>query len=386
MLVVFSMIACFLLGAMVFSQQGVLHAPYENRKKAYVVFSCTLLGLQSGLRDVSVGPDTIQYGNRYELASLESWDSVFSSVWNYYLEGNTGGFKDPCYSVLEKAFQITGLDYRAWLIFVAVVFFASFGYFLHRNTRRISDVCFALLLYMIIFYGFYSVTGLRQTLAMALCLWSFEMAKRRQFGSFVILVLLASSLHKSACLFLPSYLLVNFNNPRALLGLALLAVPIVFAFRFQLTGLFGSIMGYEMYAEGFEGAGASGYALLSLIAAALIWWKCDSVLCERDEMRTYLALFAISIIVIPALWVDPSIMRVVQYYSIFILPLFPAVLRSFDWEFSKRASCSSSCKRSSAAVSNDTKAGHFYLLCMMLLTLYCCKRFIGYDYSFFFMG
>lgn len=382
------MIACFLVGAMWFGRECADRELYEQRHKAYVAFSCVLLGLQSGLRDVSVGPDTIQYGNRYEIVSLKSWDSIFTSIKNYYFEGNTGDYKDPVYDLLEKTFQAVGLDYRAWLVFVAIAFFVAFGYFLYKNTSRVSDVCFALVLYMIIYYGFYSVTGLRQTLAMAVCLWAFEAAKRRKLLVFILLVLIASSIHKSAILFFPAYLLIDFKHPKKILGIAILLIPAIYVLRFEITGFIGSAMGYEEYADSFEGAGASGYAILSLAAAAATWWKCDDVLKERDEARSYVSLFAVSVFTIPALWVDPSIMRVVQYYSIFILPLFPMVLRALENGFAKgrnlRVSFSEG--ETSAGSLEDSGVGHLYLLCLLLLLAYCLKRFVGYSYAFFFMG
>lgn len=388
MLIIFAMVACFLLGAIFFSSHCSTLGGYESARKAYIVFCGIVLGLQSGLRDVAVGPDTVQYLHRFEVVQNEPWNIIFSAIEDYYLHGNVGGYKDPTYDFFEKVFQIPGFDYRAWLLFVALIFFAAFGNFLYKNTNRISDACFALVLYMIIYYGFYSVTGIRQTLAMALCLVAFEFAKRRKIVPFVVLVLLASSIHKSALLFLPSYLLIDFKKPKTLIGLSLILLPVLFAFRSNIVTTFGSVLGYEDYTTPYASSGAYGYSVCALIAAVLVWLKAAEIVRDNREMRSYISLFSISIMIIPALWIDPSIMRVVQYYSIFILIVFPAVLRALepmDCRVTKSAYKTSN-DSLGGGVNVTERTGHLYFLCMLFLLAYCCLRFYGYQYSFFFAG
>ena len=53
------------------------------------------------------------------------------------------------------------------------------------------------------------MTGLRQSLAMAICLLALELAKRRKFIWFLLLVLGATMFHKSAIIFVMVYFLVN---------------------------------------------------------------------------------------------------------------------------------------------------------------------------------
>lgn len=382
MVVMFTIVGLIVLGALAAGGVRADSVKYDMQRKWYITFTCGILSLQSGLRSYSVGADTYAYYLMFNQVKLTPWKTVLERLQNYYLYGNTMELKDPGYELVEKTFQLTGLGYRAWLIFIALMFFSAFGYYLYKNTSRVSDSCFAFVLYLLLFYGFYSVTGLRQTLAMACCLWAFEMVKRRKLLWFLTLVLLGSLVHKSALLFIPSYWVFQFGNPKRVLGAAILLLPLAFVGRRYFVTLFASLIGYEQYAEGFEGAGAYSYAILAITAAALIWWKADKILSDNNTLGGFVCLFAVSVAIIPSLWVDPSLMRVVQYYSVAILVIFPALLRAMDSEI-KSGKLGRLEKTQADEASAMAKPGSLYLLCMLFLIAYCCVRFIGYNYQFF---
>lgn len=376
MLVMFSIIALIVIGAMAVEVRVPHKGISDGNHKGYIFLICLVLGLQSALRSLNVGPDTLQYLNRYEAVKFSSWQNLLSNFINYYFQGNTVNCKDPGYDLLEKAFQLLGFNYRLWLCFVAIVFFSAFAYFLYKNTRNASEACIAFLLYLVLYYSFFSITGLRQTLAQALCLWAFECARRKKALPFFVLVLIASTLHKSALVFLPAFILIRVKNPRRLLSLAFIFLPVGFTFRSQIVSAAGILLGYENYTVGFSGAGAYNYAILSLLAAILVWWKSKELCNQYVGLRECAALFSVSIIVIPALWIDPSIMRIAQYYSFYILVVIPAVLSSLG---------SPSLSASGNRAGRSDLSGHLGVLCSLFLLAYCCQRFIGYDYSFFFL-
>ncbi len=57
----------------------------------------------------------------------------------------------------------------------------ALGHFIKNNTTRISHAVMAFMIYMGYFYGFYSITGIRQTLASVFLLYSYEYVKREKF-------------------------------------------------------------------------------------------------------------------------------------------------------------------------------------------------------------
>lgn len=137
----------------------------EKSRRKYITFSAIVLGLQSALRNVAVGADTYNYYLKFEAVKSTTWQEVFKSFPDTYLYGDG---KDPGYLLLEKIFQIFSGDFRVFLFLISIVFFYAYAKLLLRYTNNTLEVLTANLGYLALFYGFYSITGLRQTLSVAL--------------------------------------------------------------------------------------------------------------------------------------------------------------------------------------------------------------------------
>ena len=127
---------------------------YEKRRKHYILIVTLLLILQSELRNMGVGADTYKYYS-FEIVRETQWKNIFNAFINFK-------DKDPFYSLFQKIFQLFSGNYQIYLITVAVIFMTSFGYFIFDNTSRIRHALLAFILYMGNFYGFFSITGIRQ--------------------------------------------------------------------------------------------------------------------------------------------------------------------------------------------------------------------------------
>lgn len=95
----------------------------------------------------------------------------------------------------------------SWKLYIiicyAIIYFCSFRFIFNNSSNIYISV---ILLITLGFYGF-SLTGLRQTIAMSICIWSYEYIKKRNFIPFCVTMLLAFSFHKSAIVFFPLYFL-----------------------------------------------------------------------------------------------------------------------------------------------------------------------------------
>lgn len=153
------------LGAWYYSLLPAATPIRENRnRKNYIIFICIILILQSALRHVAVGADTYAYYLKFEEIKLTSWQEIWENFRSVYVLGEG---KDAGYPLIQKVFQFFSGEYRIFLFFVAVIFFSSLGYFIYTQTKYISDVFVAIAIYEVLFYSFFSITGLRQTLATA---------------------------------------------------------------------------------------------------------------------------------------------------------------------------------------------------------------------------
>ena len=73
--------------------------PLGRKRKGYVFLIIALLVLESSLRHISVGPDTIHYYNSFSSVSFMSWSDALGFFKTAYLEGEG---KDPGFVIFMK--------------------------------------------------------------------------------------------------------------------------------------------------------------------------------------------------------------------------------------------------------------------------------------------
>lgn len=291
---------------------------------------CALASLQwillSGLRHVSVGADTLAYKVwSFDLLRDTPWSEVLRSLQGWFT--GQSAVKDPGYSVLVKSVQFLSVDYQVFLIFIAVLFTVPLGVFIFRYS---AEPCASFLVYSCLFAGFFAVTGIRQTVATALVvLVGYKFIKERRLLPFLLLTMIAFTIHKSSLVFLPFYFLaqkkITGGYVTAVIGLA----AGVAVYRNQLMRLLGALSGYEQYAQQWAGAGTAVFTAMLVAVAAVALWRAPAVIGGDEDARIwYNALFG-ALVLVPLTYVDPSAMRVVMYYSLFLLLLVPAVITSF---------------------------------------------------------
>jgi hypothetical protein len=296
----------------------------ENRKKYIKIISIILI-LQSGLRNVAVGADTYAYFLKFEDVKIMSWLDIYASTLDFY---KFGIGKNPGYLAYQKVIQLFTLEYQIFLMIVAVIFFSALGNFIYKNTTRLIDVIIAFIIYSVLFFEFFSITGTRQTLVTAATLYGFELIKKRKMIQFFTIILLASTIHKSVLVFLPFYFIANISKTKLLYILALILFPFFIINRFLISAYLKVQAGYENY-EVYEGAGTFTFTILFLLISLGAMLRIKIIVKNNSFAKYYYNAFTIALILIPLTWVNPSAMRVVQYFSIFMLLLIPEIIFSF---------------------------------------------------------
>jgi hypothetical protein len=297
----------------------------NRNRRNYIKLISFLLILQSGLRNVAVGSDTYQYLQRFLTTKNSSWLQLFQDFFLYY---KLGIGKDPGYSILEKIFQIFITNYQLWLLFIAILFFYALGRFIYYNTSKISHAVVAYVTYSVLFFSFFSITGHRQTIATAIILLCFELIKKRNFFLFLFWVLIASTIHKSVMIFIPFYFIGTFKKFKLINIISLLIFPVGILLRNELFGIlkiFGLYENFEIY----EGAGTFTFTLMYLLISVVALIRLKYISSLSINSKYYYNALSLGLLLLPLTWVNPSAMRVVQFFSIFILILIPFIIESF---------------------------------------------------------
>lgn len=298
-------------------------------RRNYLIFICVILILQSALRNVAVGADTFEYNRRFDYYSTLSW----SEIWQNFIDATFNGIgKDAGYDVFNKAISCICDDFQFFLFVVAVFFFTVVGKFVYRNTSTTFDVFMVLCFYELFFYTFFSITGIRQTIAVGLTLWSYKYIKERKLIPFVLFVLVASTFHKTALIFLPFYFIDRVKIGRTILLCSFIALPFLMTAARSFAIFLADFMGdYSVYANSeYATAGGPNYLLMLLMLALVCFFRFNLIQSiDGGRNIPYVNALAVTIALAPLVWIDPTLLRLSYYYSIFILGLFPAVIRCF---------------------------------------------------------
>lgn len=292
------------------------------KRKCYVYFIIVLSILQSGLRNWAVGSDTYQYYYRFEEAKQASWQNIFDSFVNWV-------GKDPFYQVFTKLFQFFCDDYQIFLLLVAAIFMLAVGHFILNYTTKIRHAVLAFVIYQAYFYGIFSV-GIRQTIAAAFLLWSFDYIKDRKFLIFLFLVLIAALFHITALVFLPLYFIANLKRVKLIFGLSLLGFPIIMYFKNELVLFSILISGTEerfaMYAEQFERGGSVILTLFNIMLGIFALAISKFALKQNSMVLYFYNTFAVALFFYPLQWLNPNLARVSIYFAVVMMVWIPYLL------------------------------------------------------------
>lgn len=324
-----------LIGLNIYKESGTPLQQQKNRKK-YITFMMVLLALQSGLRNVAVGADTYAYYLMFDKAT-------HYSLYQLLFDNTALSFKDPGYLILTKLFSVFIPNYRLFLIAIAIFFFSALGKLLYRYLNSNLDVLVSIALYECLYYSFFSITGLRQTIATGILLFALPLVldkrhKRKNTILFFLLLFVASTIHKSAFLFLPVYFLPRFrNNKQVFLSVFVLFVPMFYA-----GGGLGSILEdteferYTHYFEQNETVGAVVFTVYIVMLTLAVFFKLKKINSYSKDNHVFSSSIAIAMMLSPLLVLDPNNQRIVQYYSIFGLIILPQICYAYSGTLSKK--------------------------------------------------
>lgn len=299
---------------------------YKSKKHFCILTSINWI-IISGLRHITIGADTYVYKvYMFDKVVHSDWNQILSNFLGIYLRGEIG--KDPGYTIFQKIIQIFTVNYQIYLIIIAIIFTISLGMWIYKNS---NEPFISFLLYSVLFYSFYAITGHRQTIATALgVLFGYEFIKKRKILPFIVLVLIAFTVHKSIIAFFPFYFLANNKITKKYLIFILASFPIIFIFRFELIRIIVSLVGYEQYMFQYEGAGTWTFTTLLLMVFVVTIWKHKIILSSNPQAVHYINALILAIVFVPLTFINPSLMRLVQYYSIFLILLIPEIILSFN--------------------------------------------------------
>ena len=157
-------------------------------RKAYCMLIGSFLFLISSLRHYTVGIDIERYiSNFYFISNTQLWSDVIEQA------------KDPGYSYFVKLISYITNDHQVYLAIIGAIFAIPVSIFIYKYSDEPSFSFFALLPFSLFYF---SMTGLRQTIAISILLFAYKYIKEKKLINFLAIVGIASLFHISALVFI----------------------------------------------------------------------------------------------------------------------------------------------------------------------------------------
>lgn len=282
--------------------------PVLTPDRLAIMLSCLILFLVFATQDVHSNGDLILYSNRY--ASLQN-TSISAFLRNFWSN------KDPVYHFCSLLFGKTGLSFYAWRSLIAFVFVLGlYKQIVYYSTNPSISLLVILTLDL---FGF-SLSGLRQTLAIGILLFTYPHLKKRHFFRFALLVVLAAMFHSTAIIFIVAYPVYCLKLRIRNLLLLIVAGIVVLLNANTIVDVYLQLTGTEdVYSYYLEES--TVLSIAGVIISGCIWLFCTVVLYRKqsnkqDEHLCNLLLLSLFGRILSTIWFA-EFFRVSMYFSVF---------------------------------------------------------------------
>ena len=276
--------------------------------KIYIIIIFLMLFFIQLAQETTGHNDVYVYKENYESFANCSFD-VFFDKWN--------SMKDPVYYFVGFIFLKLGISFEIFKICInAFYIFSVFKLVNNYSTKPgISVIVFI----AIGSYGF-SFTGLRQTIAMAILMYSYQYLVEKKVVKFTAIVLLAFAFHSSAIAFIIVYLIYHLRQSVFSLVLLIVGGLLAIINSRALVGFYLNFVDvndmYGAYLEKEEGLSISGVIIFASILIFTLIFTYGKKWNARDAKLTHLLLISVVFRILSVVWFA-EFFRLSMYFSIF---------------------------------------------------------------------
>lgn len=297
----------------------------HNYKK-YILICGVLIAVVAAFRSSIAGSgDTFTYVQRYvTLQSYESFDFYYDKKLSKYpLLLSEAGFYYIMW-LLGHVFK----DGQTIVIVSSVFVTFAVCWFIYRNS---VDAALSLTIYVCLGLFTFNMNGMRQAIAMSVCLFAYEYVKKQKFIPFILIVLLAMQFHRTAMCFIPMYFLPKLKNNASswlfyITGLAtcLIFVDQIIAGYYQIGG--------KDYSGNMAADGGGLFVILLYLGAVVLTLYNPQVLEKPAAKIAMLATLAGFTAYIARFFGVDLLERVSYYYFYFPILLIPEVFQELEFD------------------------------------------------------
>ena len=311
-----------------------------NKRKWYIIMIISLLILESCLRSLSVGPDTRTYYYVFYNMKFVSWHEILSSFGETYIEGEG---RDPGYMVYMKLIQIISTNFNVFLFFSALFFFIPLGIILYRYSTHMLQLVFAFILYIALF-NIVALSGIRQQIATGFAFMALLQLDKNKYLKSIVLIGIGAFIHISAVIFLAIVIIRFFfrNSSKKLHLLSFAVIPLGIVFAGPIMLYLASFLAndyYSVYGAKESSGGGVVYVFLMETLSLFCYISIKKERLENDNNVSLLyPMLPLLTATVPLITLDGSMIRIGQYFTLYMMLLVPYAIDAFAKSLSNRKS------------------------------------------------
>lgn len=289
------------------------------KKKDYrrlTLFSMIILFVLSALR-YSNGADYYSYALIFETIPREINLALSSTI-----------HSDPGFNVLIALVKQLGLNYRGFLIILAIM--TLYG-FLKPITQKSTFPLISLTIFYSVYYHIYVNSAVRQGLAMAMIFYAIiYFYNKGEHWKFIGVIFLASTFHFSALVMLSIYPINYLARNKTIVNFALIASLVLIllanatSYIDIIINYFLNLVGYSVYADGQVNILSILTKISLLVFISILYFISSKHKTEEDKF--YYRLYVIGILIYLFFINYPMVARVLDYFTMFEILLIPSLL------------------------------------------------------------
>lgn len=273
-----------------------------KKNKAMFILSYVSLLIIGGFRALSVGTDTLNYYELYKYG-----DNIFDYVKGY-------------------EFLFTYLIYSCWKyvdnyqVFIILTMLLSLSPIFWVAKKESKNPILTILLYVLLYFWFFSFNAIRQSIAMSFCLMGIVSLMKNKNIEFFLLLLLGVFFHSSSIVVVVFYFIRNINVDRSLLMFI-----VIFSFIIGLLPISSYIERLLpsglIYINYFQEVKAETFSLTRL----LLTFFCCYIIYKCKSENLLLKSFVLGVMLMNVLAFSPVVARIAQYFLISQILLIPNI-------------------------------------------------------------
>lgn len=278
---------------------------------------------------------------------------VYQQMYNQLPESLAGLYeyliinpRDPGYTILSWFSKFAGLDFRNFLLIVAIFQVLVISIFYRKYS---CDYYLSILLFVISTdYFSWMWNGMRQFIAVCIVIMAAPFIFRKKYLSAITIIVIASLFHQSALIAIPVVFVVQgkpFN--RKTLGVILLAVAVLFSVDLFTDFLDSSLQGtnystlvsdYQSGVVGNDNGTNPIRVLVYSVPALLALWGYKIIRYKKDkiiDISTNMSVITMSLYLISMVTSGIFLGRIPIYFSLYSYLLLPWEIRNIFTERSQ---------------------------------------------------